>query len=597
MFFRKVRLDEILEEIEKYCDSDESNDDYDEQTNMLVSTKEVSVYISPPDNGSITDEDSGDEDTVTLANLPGNQMTAAAEIKESPPTTNVQSFQSQTTKCRKIRHWKKKDLAKTDIFTDYPTFQPTSADLLRSPAETFGLFIDEEAVQHLTAHTIGYAAQSGNHQFFMSCDEMRTFIGILLLSGYCSVSRRRLYWGNEPDTHNILVVHSMRRNRFDEIMSYFHAADNSCLDQEDKFAKIRPFLNIVTKKFLLFGSVFGPDTISIDESMVPYFGRHPVKQFIRGKPIRWGYKAWVAATRLGYVFSLDFYQGKYRGDKQSEYRSRFGLGGEVVLDLVDVLQREYEDRKFSLYFDNFFTSLRLLDELQARGHGATGTIRSNRVEKCPVSNTKTFSKQRRGSEEHFLDEEGQIILVRWCDNGVVSIASNQHGLQPIKRVERYCASEKKKIIVQMPKLISKYNENMGGVDRVDENIEHYRISVRGKKWYFPILTYLFNVCANNAWLFARQGGYNDDLLTFTRSIAQAWLKQYGNPPKNDRRLSFASAIGVEKRFDNIGHFIAESNPKIRQRCKTCLSNSIYFCVKCDVFLHPKCFLDYHSKNQ
>ena len=141
---------------------------------------------------------------------------------------------------------------------------------------------------------------------------------------------------------------------------------------------------------------------------------------------------------------LDFYQGKYCGDKKNEYRSRFGLNGEVVLYMVDILESEYEDRKFSLYFDNFFTSLKLLDELQAGGHGATETIRSNRVEKCPISNTKTFSKHRRGSEEHFLDKDGQIILVRWCDNGVASIASNQHGLQPIKRVERYCAFEKKK---------------------------------------------------------------------------------------------------------------------------------------------------------
>ena len=133
-------------------------------------------------------------------------------------------------------------------------------------------------------------------------------------------------------------------------MRYFHAADNFSLDQEDKFAKIRPFLDIVNKKFLSFGSVFGYDNISIDESMVPYYGRDPVKQFIRGKPIRWGYKAWVAATRIGYVFSLDIYQGKYCGNKESEYRSHFGLGGEVVLDLVDILESEYEDRKVFFVF-------------------------------------------------------------------------------------------------------------------------------------------------------------------------------------------------------------------------------------------------------
>ena len=78
LYFRKVRLDEVLEEIEKYCDSDETSDENEEQMNVIVSTKQIAVYISPPDNGGITDEDSGGEDTVTLANLPGNQITAAA---------------------------------------------------------------------------------------------------------------------------------------------------------------------------------------------------------------------------------------------------------------------------------------------------------------------------------------------------------------------------------------------------------------------------------------------------------------------------------------------------------------------------------------
>ena len=214
-------MDEVLEEIKN---SDKASDENEEQMNVIVSTKQIAVYISPPDNGGITDEDSGDEDTITLANLPGNQIIAAAEIKDSAPTLQTlsnQGFQSQTAKSRKARHWQNKDLPKTGISTEHATYKPTPADLPRSPAETFELFVDEEVVRHLTAQKISYAAQSGNHQFSMSCDEMRTFIGILLLSGYCSLSRRKLYWSNEPDTHNILIVHSMRRNRFDEIMRYF----------------------------------------------------------------------------------------------------------------------------------------------------------------------------------------------------------------------------------------------------------------------------------------------------------------------------------------------------------------------------------------
>ena len=32
---------------------------------------------------------------------------------------------------------------------------------------------------------------------------------------------------------------------------------------------------------------------SIDETMVSYFGRHSAKQFIRGKPVRFGYKVTI----------------------------------------------------------------------------------------------------------------------------------------------------------------------------------------------------------------------------------------------------------------------------------------------------------------
>ena len=34
--------------------------------------------------------------------------------------------------------------------------------------------------------------------------------------------------------------------------------------------------------------------------MVPHFGSHPAKMFIRGKPIRFGYKNWVLASSDGY---------------------------------------------------------------------------------------------------------------------------------------------------------------------------------------------------------------------------------------------------------------------------------------------------------
>ncbi len=80
----------------------------------------------------------------------------------------------------------------------------------------------------------------------------------------------------------------MPRDRFDEIIKFFHAADNTKLPKYNKYAKVRPLLRILNDNFLKYGEVFGPGNVSIDESMIPYFGRYPAKQFILGKPVRWG---------------------------------------------------------------------------------------------------------------------------------------------------------------------------------------------------------------------------------------------------------------------------------------------------------------------
>jgi hypothetical protein len=49
--------------------------------------------------------------------------------------------------------------------------------------------------------------------------------------------------------------------------------------------------------------------------------------------------------------------------------------------------------------------------------------------------------------------------------------------------------------VPRPLVVSTYNNNMGGTDLMDENINIYRISIRGKKW---INIYGFNQYKNNS---------------------------------------------------------------------------------------------------
>jgi len=153
------------------------------------------------------------------------------------------------------------------------------------PFELIELFFDQQLLEIIVNYSNMYAFNK-NQPLQITVDELKCFLGILLLSGYNEVSRRPMYWEKSPDTHNELVSNAMRRNRFEQIFSFLHFCDNNRLDENDKFSKIRPLITMLNNRFLMHAP--HQEFHSIDKSMIPYFGRHGCKQFIRGKPIRFG---------------------------------------------------------------------------------------------------------------------------------------------------------------------------------------------------------------------------------------------------------------------------------------------------------------------
>jgi len=155
--------------------------------------------------------------------------------------------------------------------------------------------------------------------------------------------------------------------------------------------------------------------VLIDESMVPYYGRHSSKQFIRGKPIRFGFKMWCLNSRFGYLIQCEPYQlssGSFNPD--------LGLGGSVVRNLVTKLPTGLPYR---LYVDNFFTSPRLLDYMKAMNISVTGTVQANRMEKCPLIEADQLKKDVRGTYDYRLDRNSGMLAVRWNDNNVMTVVS------------------------------------------------------------------------------------------------------------------------------------------------------------------------------
>ena len=74
------------------------------------------------------------------------------------------------------------------------------------------------------------------------------------------------------------------------------------------------------------------------------------------------------------------------------------------------------------------------------------------------------------------------------------MASNCFGSEPIQKAKRWDRKGKKEVSVDIPYVVHKYNTSMGCINRQDQNVNKYKISIRTKKWWWPLFSFIFLFC-------------------------------------------------------------------------------------------------------
>ncbi|XP_072497055.1 piggyBac transposable element-derived protein 2 [Notamacropus eugenii] len=557
-----------------------------------IKEKEI-IFISPPDNatGDFTDEDSGDEDGHKGGNLPGSMLHASVVSEGSDTGEDNEELELQPTRKRqkKIaepgRVWTKRDIRPD--FVSWSASDPhieylKSQEL--SPVGLFELFFDEGTINFIVNETNRYAWQK-NVNLGLTGQELKCILGILILSGYISYPRRRMFWETSPDSHHHLVADAIRRDRFELIFSYLHFADNNELDESDRFAKVRPLIILMNQNFQKHAPL--EEYYSFGESMCEYFGHRGSKQLHKGRPIRFGYKIWCGTTSRGYLVWFEPSQGTLFTKPEKD----IDLGGSMVIKFVDALQAR-GSLPYHIFFDKVFTSVKLMSILRERGVKATGTVHEYMTERCPLKDPKDLKKMKKGSFDYKVDESEEIIVCRWHDSSVIDVCSNAVGIEPVKLTNRYSSASKTRTQVHQPSLVRLYNEKMGGVARMDQNISKYKVKIRGMKWYSSFIGYIIDVALNNAWQLHRICSEETqvDLLAFRRYVACVYLESNADTSSQGRR---SRRLETESRFDMIGHWIIHQDK--RTRCALCHSQTNTRCEKCQKGVHAKCFREYHIK--
>ena len=157
----------------------------------------------------------------------------------------------------------------------------------------------------------------------------------------------------------------MTRKRFLEIQRFLHFANNDTIVPRGepgyvRLGKVRPVIEQVRQSFL---RNYRPHRENaIDEATIPFKGRSALKQYLPMKPIKQGFKVWVRADSInGYVCDFEVYTGKDGKNVETN------LGPKVVKKLSHALI----GGNYHVYFDNFFSSVKLFEELLVDGPSKT----------------------------------------------------------------------------------------------------------------------------------------------------------------------------------------------------------------------------------
>ena len=507
--------------------------------------------------------------------------------------------------------------------TEVPPFNDVdfSCEELQHPLEYFRTILDEDIMNEIVFQTNLYSIQKDtNKPCNLTANELEQWVGLVLYFSISKLPNIRMHWCRLMGPLSEVASGIMSRNRFETIKSNIHLSDNTVLEtnpekKQDKMFKVRILIEHLQKKFR---DIPKGQNLSADEQMVPFKGKSQLRQYVPNKPKKWGYKFFVLAGSDGMMHDFFPYTGKIEPVADSNVPD-LKASSNAVLHLAQTIPAR---QNHVLFFDNWFTSLGLIDHLASREIWSCGTIRTARLQGLSKDkqSDKELMKKPRGSHEEYGTQMDNCNLtyVKWRDNKTVNLVSSFARANPVAEVRRFDKSTKRYIDIPRPDIVGRYNKSMGGVDLADQLLSLYRINIRSKKYYHRLIYHMIDMTVVNAWLLYKRDATKLNtakkdiyaLAEFKILIAFGLMKsgklvssvKKGRPsssPSVQEKKRRCQVPDSSIRFDNIDHWPIIVEKRNRCKIEKCSGKTVVMCEKCNVNLclnnSNNCFKDYHKR--
>ena len=172
------------------------------------------------------------------------------------------------------------------------------------------------------------------------------------------------------------------------------------------------------------------------------------------------------------------------------------------------------DKNHVVYLDNFFTSIKLVEDLELKKIFCVGTIRTNKLGATPeLVDKETLRKMERG--EYLWRAKRNTAVTVWKDNKEIHLISNAYPVSGDVTVPRKRKTDGVVEQVSCPPALPGYNKYMGGVDQSDQKKSYCAISRKSRRWWLRIFWHFLDIAVVNAhWLYIanRQRALHPPLL-------------------------------------------------------------------------------------
>ena len=315
--------------------------------------------------------------------------------------------------------------------------------------------------------------------------------------GIHSVRNHCQAWSTKSAQVLVRLSELISCKRYELIRTFLHVVptEEEAALAGNRLSKILPLHDHIKNKCL---ELYQPQQqqLSVDERMVKAKARSRFRQYMRQKPTKWGMKYWVVADTSGYTLDFNLYVGKDEG-----YSAK-GLSYDVVMTLV----QRFAFQGYEVYFDNFYTSHTLLNDLLELEIVATGTLNVKRIGVPPeiIDIKKIVEKSSipRGTGYYFRSPLSKVTYCVWHDTKTVVLVSTAypgHSKETVQRRMKDPATNQSTVMsVPCPDMLIKYNKSMGGVDKSDQFTSYHKVTRKTAKYRKTCFYHMIDVAIVNS---------------------------------------------------------------------------------------------------